>query len=123
MNPGDIAGPAAVTSPVEDTIPIAAATPREAATVATTRVFFVRREKRAFIWCPLELDVLIPSPRIIARMPVFKKDDLPYLVRSQMLFPRRHDGGPWETFPGKIQSTLGNAPKYECLLKLSDGPW
>src|SRR5207249_6590170 len=55
-------------------------------------------------------------------MPIFEKDDLPNLIDRQVLFPRRHDRGPWEAFTGKPDSTLRHTPEHEGLLELRDGP-
>src|SRR5437016_6868838 len=55
-------------------------------------------------------------------MPVFEQDDFPNLIDRQVLFPRRHDRGPWEGFTRKADSTLRDAPEHEGLLELRDRP-
>src|SRR2546422_1838562 len=67
--------------------------------------------------CPVAVG-LIPCPRIIAGVPVFKQDHFPDLVGRQMLLPRRHHGRPWERLTRQSDPALGDAPEHEGLLKL-----
>src|SRR2546425_7787472 len=55
-------------------------------------------------------------------MPVFEQDDLPDLIDRQVLFPRRHDRGPWEGFARETDSALRHPPEHEGLLELRDRP-
>ena len=54
-------------------------------------------------------------------MPVFEQDHLPDLVGREMLFPRRHHGGPGERFTRQSDSSLGHSPEDKSLLKLRNG--
>ena len=53
-------------------------------------------------------------------MPVFEQDDLPDLIGREMLFPRRHHGGPGECFTRQSDSSLRYPPEHKGFLKLRD---
>src|SRR5947208_9325493 len=123
MNPGDRPESAAVSVPV-DIMAMPAATPKAMATVPITTPLRLMRERKAFIADPLQLKLLpktlIPRSWIVAGMPVFEQDHLPDLVGREMLFPRRHHGGPGERFTRQSDSSLRHPPEHKGFLKLRD---
>src|SRR6185295_16561810 len=54
-------------------------------------------------------------------VPIFKQDNFPDFVHSQMLFPWWHDRGPRESFIRQADSTFGHTPEDECFLQLRNG--
>src|SRR6185295_2888415 len=59
---------------------------------------------------------LVPGPGIVPSVPIFKQNNFPDFVHSQMLFPWRHDRGPREPFIRQTDSTLGHPPEDERFL-------
>src|ERR1051325_2853760 len=65
-------------------------------------------------------DHLVPGSGVIACVPIFKQDNFPDFVNSQMLFPWWHNRCPGETFVRQADSALGHSPENERFLQLRD---